>query len=405
MPAAAHPRAPDAAPPPPARVVVLGQAALLVAAWAFIFSPIWRGGWLWDDDTEVTSNLQLRTWAGLRDIWLAPTGADYFPLKSTVQWLLWQGWGNDPAGYHLASASLHLLAAFLFWRVLEKLGVRLAWLGGLLFVIHPLVIESVAWVSELKNTLSLPLVLLAYLAYLDYDARGRRGDYRRALLWFVAAMLCKTSVVMLPVVLLLFTWWKYGRLTRAGVRDSLPFFAVALILGLVTVWFQQERAIGEATLTLTSGDLPTRVARAGLAVWFYLEKCVLPVGLLPVYPPWRLEGLRAWLAWPAVAALLAWLWTQRAGWGRHALLGYGFFLLNLAPVLGLIPMSYLTIAPVADHFVYLSVLGILGLAAAGAGEIWRRLERGGRVFAATGAVVVALLLAGESRQYTAVFHD
>ena len=237
----------------------------------------------------------------LRQIWLAPVGTDYFPLKTTVQWAEWHLWGDHRLGYHLTSVALHLLSALLFWRLLRLLfavgggpaGTLGPWLGGLIFAIHPLAVESVAWIAELKNTLSLPFLLLAMICYVEFDAirtGGARGGVRRSpamadppraglsggaaqrvgdnalhRYWgsiglFLAAMLSKSSVVMFPDVLLLSAWWRRGRITRREVGASAPFFALSLGLGLVTLWFQLHRAIG---YDLGIGGGLTRVAAAG----------------------------------------------------------------------------------------------------------------------------------------------
>src|SRR5208282_5874533 len=146
--------------------------------------------------------------AGLWKTWFAPTMSliDYFPITVSVEWLAWRAWGLTTLGYHLTSIVLHLASALLVWRLFSKLGLRLAWLGGLLFAIHPVMVESVAWMAELKNTLSMPPFLLAMCAWIDYDRRGKAEDYFLALGLFLVAMLCKTSMVMFPVVILLHAW-------------------------------------------------------------------------------------------------------------------------------------------------------------------------------------------------------
>ena len=211
----------------------LQVAIVALAAW-WVALPSLRGTWLWDDDTYVTDNAALRSPGGLWRIWFDPPGVNYFPVTFTAQWLQWHWWGNDPLGYHCTNVALHLVSCFLIWRLLQKLGLRRAWLGGLLFAVHPVTVESVGWISELKNTLSLPPLLLAMIAYVDFDA-GKRSRYSAALFWFVVAMLCKSTVVMFPFVLLLYAWWRRGRLQPADFRAGAAFFAVALILGLVSV--------------------------------------------------------------------------------------------------------------------------------------------------------------------------
>jgi tetratricopeptide (TPR) repeat protein len=363
-----------------------GLAIVLLGAWAF--APALHGTFVWDDQSEIVDHAALRDARGLWKIWFAPETPDYFPLKATVQWVQWQLWQEHTLGYHLTNLALHLASALL---------------GGLLFAVHPVVVESVAWIAELKNTLSLPPLLLAAWFWLEFDAERRPRDYARALGCFLAAGLCKTSVVMFPVLLLVHAWWARRRVTGRDLRASAPFFAVSLALGLVTLWFQHSRAT-------VGWDIPIggpweRIAVAGHALIFYLGKCVWPAGLLPLYP--RLgagENVLA-QAWPWLAfGVAGWAgWRARAGWGRHVLFGLAWFGINLLPVLGLVKMSYLHFTSVADHFVYLPLLGLLALAAAGAEQVWARADQGARKLAAVAAAAIVLAAAGLARQHAAHF--
>ena len=412
------------------------RAAIIAGAVWFVYAPAFHGGWFWDDPAEIVVNASIRTRAGLLAIWTAPGTPDYYPLKQTLQWVQWHLWGQDVTGYHLTNVALHLFSCLLFWRILSRLGARQAWLGGLLFAIHPVAVESVAWISELKNVLSLPLMLMAFLAYLNWDEGETRlpgasltqsghrlpsapmrramevashlnGSYTASLLLFLAAMLCKSSVVMFPFVLLLYAWWRRG---RVGWRDALsiaPFLAVSLALGLVTMWFQAHRAIAGEVI-LASGLL-SRLAVAGMAVAFYFWKALVPVGLMPIYPRWRADPPDVGQFWPwiVLAAALFCLWRLRdRAWARHAAFGLGFFLINLAPVLGFVPMSFLRLAWVSDHFAYVSLLGLAGLAAAGIDAVLG--EREGEVSGFGTAARLAVLalvvaLAAGARSYAGTF--
>lgn len=399
-------RVSQSAPPPSPRWMILLQAAVILAAGWFAFSPALHGTWLWDDRLDIPNNPLLRDTAGLAKIWTEPALLyDFYPLKHTVQWVQWQLWHEHTFGYHLTNVALHLLGALLFWRVLRQLGLRLAWLGALLFAVHPVVVESVAWTAELKNTLALPPLLLAVSAFIAFVERGRRSDQVRAVLWFLVTMLCKTSAVMLPVVLLLYLWWKRGRLHWSGVRAVLPFFAVSLVLGLVTVWFQQHRAIGDGEFVI--GGPLARLALAGSASAFYFWKCVWPAGLVPIYPQWPIDppSPLLFLPWLVFGAALAWLWTKRATWGRHALLGLGWFFLMLAPFSGLVTISYLHFAWVMDHMVYVPLLGLIGLAVAGLDALHTRLAMSVRPLLIAGTVALGLGLALLSHRYAEIFRD
>jgi len=379
------------------------RIAAIVLATAWVYAPAIPGLWIWDDSEEVAANPVLREPAGLARIWFAPSGPDYFPLKTTVQWVEWHLWGDAAAGYHLANVALHALSALLLWRVLWKLGVGPAWFGGLVFAVHPMAVESVAWVSELKNTLSLPPLLLAMSAYVDFDRERRPRDLLLAGVCFAAAMLCKTSAAMFPPVLLLFAWWRRGRIRWRDLACTAPFFAISLGLGAVTLWFQEHGAIVGQDLGI--GGFWTRCAAAGRALAFYLEKCFLPVGLMPVYPRWNLgaPSPAQLLAWLVLGALGVWMWRRRAGWGRHALFGAGFIVLNLAPVLGFVPMAYLRISWVGDHLAYIALVGAAGLAAAGLGLWLSRARSAAAVWSV--AVLAAAALAFASRNYAGAFTD
>jgi len=393
-----------------ARIQAAAQAALLVLAGLWIYFPALRGDWVWDDLAEVAHNPVLADPAGLRAIWIAPQGADYFPLKTTLQWLEWRAWGPDRLGDHLVTLALHLGGALLFWRLLARWGVRWAWLGGLILAIHPLAVESVAWIAETKNTLSLALALLAVHAYLNFEdkraagrSRAAGSAYLLAVVLFLAALLSKTTVVMLPALLLLQAWWRRGRITRADLRASAPFFALSLGLGLVTIWFQGHRAMAGAEAG--AGGLGSRIAGSGLAVAFYLGKFLWPAGLMPNYPRWNVASPAPaqFLPWVGLGVLAAFCWSRRTEWGKPVLFGLGAFVLSLVPVLGFVPMAYLRISWVADHLAYFPLLGLAGLAAAGAGTLAARPRLFVPVAVLAAAAMLALALV--SRNYAGIFRD
>jgi hypothetical protein len=312
------------------------QALVIAATVLWIYWPALHGDWLWDDNIDITNNSITQSPSGLWSIWFEPgSQLDYYPIKQSVQWVQWHLWGMDTLGYHLTNVLLHIVGALLVWRLLSKFGLRLAWLGGLIFAIHPVQVESVAWIAELKNTLSLPPFLLAMCAWIDYEERGKSKDYWLALGLFLAAMLGKLSVVLFPLVVLLYAWWRRGRIGWNDLKASLPFFGVSLLVGLITIgtgiWDHRFGHPDPGAVPV--GGLLARLVAVGLSLSFCFSKSFLPVGLLPIYPKWPIDPSSPvqYLPWLVLGGTIYWFWTKRQSWGRHALLGLGFFLINLGP--------------------------------------------------------------------------
>ncbi|MCE0497278.1 MAG: tetratricopeptide repeat protein [Methylacidiphilales bacterium] len=384
------------------------QAAVIIFATAVIFWPVLHGDWLWDDGFDITQNPVTQSANGLWSIWFEPgSQADYYPLKASVQWAQWHLWGNDTFGYHVTNIVLHLAASLLVWRLFHKLGLRLAWLGGLLFAIHPVQVESVAWIAELKNTLSMPFFLLSMCFYLDYDGSGSRRDYLLALGFFLLAMLSKTTLVMFPVVILLYAWWKRGRFGWNDLKASTPFFLVSLTLGWVTLrcghWYSQLHHAPSQAPDL--GGVLSRLALTGSSLAFYFWKAVWPAHLLPIYPQWKIDppSLPELLPWPVMAGYFFWFWKYRASWGRHMLLGLGYFLMMLAPFVSVSVAGYTYFTWVMDHFLYVPIVGLIGLAVAGLGALDNRAAPGLRFIGWAGVATILVLLAGKSRSYAEKF--
>lgn len=335
--------------------------AAIAFAVLWIYSPVVDGEWLWDDDYLLTNNPVVQSPDGLWKLWFAPATADYFPLTMSALWLQWRFFGLDSTGYHWVAAVLHILGAVGVWALFSRIGLRGAWLAGLIFAVHPLAVESVAWISELKNTLSLPIFLAAAWCWVIFDETRRPLAFAGALGLFLLAMLGKSSVVMFPCVILLFAWWKRGCISRRDILASVPFFVVSLLLGLVTLHFQHSRAIGDEPIPIGGWD--ARLAIAGMALFFYLGKIIWPFPLVPIYPQWKANppSFEQLLPWVGVLLLVAFCWRFRKTFGRHLAMGLGFYAIMIFPVLGFVAMSYMRVGWVADHFVYVPMIGILGL--------------------------------------------
>jgi tetratricopeptide (TPR) repeat protein len=390
-----------------ARPLLLAQAFAIVAASFVIYWPALNGGLIWDDVWYITENPLLHNAAGLGKLWTTPgSWVEYYPLNQTVLWISYQLWGEQPLGYHLLSLALHVISALLVWRLLSQFGLRLAWLGGLLFAIHPVQVPSVAWICELKNTASLPPALLAMSAWIEFEKHERPRDYWLAFLFYVISMLGKITLAPFPAVMLLYAWWLRGRNDSRDIKRMMPFFLIACVLITATMYAATiyNAHIHAQDVIIPVGDHLTCWLRAGVLWWFYLGTILFPVDMSPLYPRWDISAgsPAAWLPLLAVIALIVWCfrrWVQdAAAWSRHALLGLGFFTLTLGPFLGLVGISYMTISWVEIHLLYLPVIGIIGLAVALVEDVAHRLPASlCRIpFAAVAVVSIAFLCLARS---------
>jgi tetratricopeptide (TPR) repeat protein len=369
--------------------IALGLGLLVLTVIAYL--PALQGGFIWDDDDYVTKNQTLRSIDGLRRIWLEPGAVpQYYPLTFSSLWTEYQLWGPRPGGYHLTNVLLHASAAILLWRALVQLALPGAWLAAALFALHPMNVESVAWITERKNVLSAVLYLAAALAYLRFafPARGEIGRpwlYALATACFLGALLSKTVACSLPVTLGLLVWWKRGRLTARDGATLLPWLAMGLALALVTVWMEKHH-VG-ATGADWSLSLVERALVAGRALWFYAGKLVWPHPLIFIYPRWRVDAGMWWqYLFPLAAAAVPFAFyalRQRIGWGP--LVAVAIYAITLAPALGFIDVYPMRYSFVADHFAYHASMGLIALGAAA--MVSRRADLGS---AAVPAAVVLL---------------
>ena len=399
-----HPPSLGARPTSTASVVWPGGwvGAGLAAVTLLVYFPALSGGFLWDDLGHVT-RADLRSWAGLFRIWFE-VGAtqQYYPVLHSAFWLEHYLWGDSVVAYHLWNVLLHATAACLLGVLLRRLAVPGAWFAAALFALHPVGVESVAWISEQKNTLSAVFYLGAALTYLRYDARRLPRSYVLATGLFLLALLTKTVTASLPAALLVVFWWRRGRIEwRRDVVPLLPWFLLAAAMGLITARFERD-LIGARGADFTL-DAVQRCLLAGRVFWFYLGKLVWPADLIFIYPRWTVDAAAAWqwifpLGGIALLAGLAW-WRPRSRAPLAAALLFGG---TLFPVLGFVNVFPFLFSYVADHFQYLASLAVFALAAAGLTQGAARLPRWGGFSA--GAALLATLGA-LSWQQTGMYRD
>ncbi|ACB77598.1 tetratricopeptide repeat protein [Opitutus terrae] len=422
---------------------------LLLTLTLLAYAPALRGGLLWDDDGHLTRP-ELRSVSGLMRIW-TDVGAtqQYYPLLHSGFWLEHRLWGESVTGYHLMNVVLHTLAALLVVAIVRRLfGARenaTAWLAGALFALHPVGVESVAWISEQKNTLSAVFYLAAALVFLKWYSgngtpaaasrssdvagggdpgaglseagympmsTGEQGRHRLlsfgyflASFLFLCALLTKTVTATLPAALMVVLWWRRGRLGwRRDVLPLVPWLAAGVTAGLFTAWVERTHigARGDAFAL----DFFERGLVAGRAILFYLGKLLWPTELVFIYPRWTIDAGNAWQwVFPlAVLALLIGLIALARRY-RGPLAAFLFFAGTLFPALGFFDVYPFLYSYVADHFAYLASLGVIVPAAFGFVLAGRRLPRRARAIAPIAATVLLLTLAAATWRQSGHYRD
>jgi protein O-mannosyl-transferase len=428
----------------------LAGAAVIIAAVFLAYQQSINGGFLLDDDLILTENPNIKATDGMYRFWCTAKEQDYWPLTYSTLWFEWRLWGRNSTGYHVTSLMLHILESLLVWIILRRLFIPGAFLAALIFAVHPVNVESVAWISELKNTMAMLFFLMSILWYLrstrshggpwEQVKRAPRPTFRRypaaakqyttpclpsavcnlrwywlSLATFALAMFGKGSVAVLPVMLLEITWWlrtlenketgllPYGAsgenapsndapaalfsLIKSDLLQTGPFFVIAALLAGVNVWFQTHGT----DIVFRSANFTERLLGAGCVVWFYLYEALFPVDLYFIYPMWHIQSdnFLWWLPLIASLAVTAVLWLYRKTWAGPLLFAWIFFCVALAPVAGFTDIGFMRFALVADRYQHIAIIGLIALLAAG-WHYWHRRARSEIYWAATSAAVLAV---------------
>ena len=387
----------------------------LCALVAISFFPATMAGFVWDDSV-LTQAEPVKRLSGLWDIWFAPRNieneAHYWPVLYTTFWLEYQLWELEPRGYHIVSLLLHLGVALMLWRLLVRLGMpgAWAWLVAAVFAVHPTHVESAAWVIGRKDLLSSLFYIGCALAWIRFTEDGRRAHYGLALLLFVLSLLSKAIAITLPVSLLIWHWWKRGRVTGVDVARIAPLLLVGLAI-IITDWFYYD-SIEAMSFDYT---LLERVLMASQSLWFYALNLLWPSQLAVIYPHWDIGATNplAWAALLGALAVVAGLWVARHRIGRAPLAAVLFFAVTLTPVLGLVEYGYMRYSFVADRYQYLASAGIIALVVGAAAHGVSRLAgawQTGAVgaapaLAAAPAVAVLAVLGTLTWQQSGIYRD
>ncbi len=411
--------------PSATKLRVAAGIGLIILAVAIVYFPSLSGGFILDDDLLLTNNQLIKAPDGLYRFWCTTQSPDYWPVSNSTLWFEWRLWGMNTTGYHVTNLILHIVAALLIWLILRKLSIPGAFLAAMIFAVHPVNVESVAWIAQRKNLTAMLFFLLSILCYLKMEIPSpapQNGMYRiasppaprhhdsgRSPLWywlsllaFVLAMLSKGSVAVLPVLLLGIIWWR-RKMTKRDLVRTAPFFVVALALAGVNLWFQTH-GTGEEYRAATFAQ---RLLGAGGVVWFYLYKALLPLNLAFVYPQWHVEAdnLLWWLPLFAALVFTAVLWWYRNTWSRPFLFAWGFFCVSLVPVLGFTDVGFMRYSLVADRYQHIALIGVIALWAA-TWSVWHERTREA-AYGVTNALAIVVIgtLIFLSWQQASLFRD
>jgi protein O-mannosyl-transferase len=364
------------------------SGAVLLTAMVFVaYWPAVHAGFVWDDNILIHDNPHVIEPSGLAKIWFSTEPLDYIPLTTTMFWLEYRLFGNDPQPYHIVNLLLHAAAAVGLWRALRLLlaerdstAGNAAFFGAVIFAVHPVCAASAAWIAEGKNTLSMALALasLAAVARSGWD-RSEGFSWRWygvSLVLFLLALLAKSAVVMMAPVLLVLVWWRQGQVQVRDVVRASPFFVLSLMMGLVTVWFQLNRAI--SAIDPRPEGLLSRIAAVGWCAWHYVRTLIYPVNLTLVPPRWDVPGdAVSFIPLGLLLGVLIALWVLRSRYsgGRGVVAAVACYMLMLLPVLGLVKMAWFELSLVSDHLHYFAVPAAAAVMSWGLVNAGQRLVR------------------------------
>ena len=376
-----------------------GAALLLVIMTVVAYLPATRCGYVWEDDYYLVENPLLVAPDGLSQIWFSKgVLPQYYPMVFTSFRLEYALWGWNPMGYHITNILLHVINGLLLWCILRCLSIPWAWLAAAIFILHPVQVESVAWITERKNVLMAFFLFPSFLAWIRFVDRSHQRRYAwplyvLSLLLYALALLSKTTACTMPAAMILSLWIKRVPINVKRWFQVSPYVLLGLAMGMVAFWWEERlsgRALAEMEITLVE-----RVLVASQALWFYIGKLAWPVNLAFSYPHWKFDvNNLLQYGWLFACLIVAWsMWYWRNKFGRGPIAAIVFFVATLSPLLGFIPLYTFFYSYVADHYQYVASIGPISLVAAIGYRLTARLGECGKAIAKI-VVVLALVTLG-----------
>ena len=381
---------------------------MIVLLTVVAYIPALNGGFIWDDDRYVTNNPLLTAPDGLRRIWFSlDSPSQYFPLTYTSFRIERAFWGLRPFGYHFVNLLLHIANSLLLWRLLMRLKIPGALLAAGIFALHPVHVESVAWITERKNVLMaffFLLTLLAWVEFLDAPPDKRRRFYGLAVLFFSLALFSKATACTLPAALFLILWLQKRTINRERLIQIAPFVLLGLLMGLLVTWWERYHQ-GTSGAEFAFG-LPERLLIASRAVWFYAGKLIWPAKLTFSYPRWSITPndplAYGWLVGLLVVAAVIWFGRRRLGRGPEV--AVVFFVATLSPLLGFLMLFTFRYSFVADHYQYVASIGLIALFAASLSTLASKF-RSNWLLESASAAVLFFILGGLTWQQAKIYRN
>jgi protein O-mannosyl-transferase len=273
-------------------MIILG-CVVIAGACFLAYSPALKGPFLWDDNKYITDNELIGAPDGLFRIWFSTdVPSQYFPLVYTSFRFEYRLWGLNPIGYHVVNIVLHILCALLLWLILRRLSIPAAFVAAAAFALHPVNVESVAWIAERKNTSMLVFFLLSALLYIELVLRNHSSWkgillYVLSLICFALSLFSKTTACVLPLILILILWFKQVPFNARRILQLIPYFVLGLAMGLLTIWWEKNhQGVGLIDLGLSVSD---KLLIASRAIWFYAGKIFWPLNLAFSYTRWKIN--------------------------------------------------------------------------------------------------------------------
>lgn len=367
-----------------------------------VFYSTFQNGFFWDDKLGIIESLRVLNPSGIFTAWIPWRDVDYWPVTYNVFWMLWRVGDGSAFPFHFFLFLTHVANSIFIFLLAQQFKFKWPFAVALLFLVHPVNAETVAWSLQIKTTLSTLLALVSTFYWVRFVEFKRNRDKSLARLAFTLAVFAKTSVVTWPFVLVFATWWKRGTLNRKDIHQLLPFFIIAIIAGIVAATHNDYSSLA-AEDAIRSDSFWGRLVTSGWALWFYVYKAFLPLEVTFMYPRWQTNAslLTHWLpglAW-VVLTVFAWFFRNKNDFFKAGFVFLVLYPVTLAPALGFVDIYFMKYSLVADHWQYQTLPFAIALGVSLVGMLLKRVQTIAWVF----FMALTLALSSSSMEHARLF--